>query len=219
LGVFLASTTIAFILNFAIMNLSIWSRSAVVAVTLVAAATAPVWAQYNGGNDAGSGREAISVPRKTQITYPPTIQTAVDRFSQSLSADRIGHLPTFEVINGGATDPLAKSLLPAGVANDGATSKAARDLANTLQGMRSTGGKIDAAKLNASVGAYNNYVRVLGTEVGERAPIVAPVAQKAVKGLLSSLLQVANQASAQTPATVPTSTGSPNPKSASSATN
>lgn len=201
------------------MNLNIWSRSAVLAVTLRAGALAPALAQYNGGNDAGSGKEAISVPRKQQIVYPPTIQTAVDRFSQSLSAERIGHVPTFEAINGGATAPLAKSLLPAGVAVDGSTAKAARDLANILQGMRSNSGKIDAAKLNAAVGAYNNYVKVLGVEVGaERAPIVVPVAQKAVKRLLSSLLQVANQASVQAPSPSPAPSGS-NPKSASSATN
>jgi hypothetical protein len=160
----------------------------------------PVRAQIAGGNDNGSGREAIVAPLtgSRQSAYIAQSQAAVDRFSQSLTADLIGDAATFDVINGGAPAPLVTALLPTGVATDGATGKAARNLASTIQGLRSPDGKIDARKLNSSVGAFNQYVKALVGEIGpDNAVANAPIGQKVVKGLLSQLIQVANQAAAQ----------------------
>ncbi|WP_373541086.1 hypothetical protein [Chamaesiphon sp.] len=157
----------------------------------------PVRAQIAGGNDNGSGREAIvaPLPGNRQSAYIAQSQTAVDRFSQSLTASSIGDAATFDVINGGAPAPLVAVLLPTGMATDGTTAKAAQNLASTLQGMRSGDGKIDASKLNRSVGAFNQYVTALVGELGPDAAVAtAPVGQKAVQGLLSQLVRVANQA-------------------------
>ena len=163
---------------------------------------APVLAQIAGGNDNGSGREAITAPLagSRQEAYISQSQVAVDRFSKSLTANSIGDTATFDVINGSAPAPLVAALLPTGVTADGATGIAANRLANTLQGMRSSDGKIDAQKLNGSVGAFNQYVKALVGELGpDRAVATAPVGQKAVQGLLSQLLQVANQAAPPAP--------------------
>ena len=156
----------------------------------------PALAQVSGGNDNGSGRESISVPLagNRQTVYAAPIQTAVNQFSQSLTATNLGDLVTFDVINGGAPAPLIAGLLPAGVPADGATSKAATTLASALQGLRSNG-NIDAAKLNASAIAYNEYVKALVSEIGpEKAIANAPIGQKVVQRLLVQLLQIANRA-------------------------
>ncbi len=160
----------------------------------------PVLAQISGGNDNGSGREAIVAPLagSRQSAYIAQSQAAVDRFSQSLTASSIGDAATFDALNGGATAPLVVALLPTGVAADGATGRAAKNLANTLQGMRSSDGKIDARKLNSSVGAFNQYVKALVGELGpDSAVATATIGQKTVQGLLSQLIQVANQAAAK----------------------
>jgi hypothetical protein len=157
----------------------------------------PVIAQVSGGNDNGSGRESISAPLagNRQTVYASPSQTAIDQFSRSLTANSLGDLSTFEVINGGAPAPLIAALLPAGVPADGATSKAATTLASTIQGLRSSNGNIDAAKLNASAIAYNEYVKALVGEIGpEKAIATAPSGQKAVQRLLLQLLQIANRA-------------------------
>jgi hypothetical protein len=157
----------------------------------------PILAQVNGGNDNGSGRESISAPLagNRRTVYAAPSQTAVNEFSRSLTATSLGDVATFDVINGGATAPLIAALLPAGIPADGATSKAATTLASTLQGLRSSNGNIDAAKLNASAIAYNNYVKALIGEIGpEKAIATAPIGQKAVQGLLVQLLQIANRA-------------------------
>jgi hypothetical protein len=159
----------------------------------------PVSAQIDGGNDNGSGRESITAPLagRRQTTYASQSQNAVNQFSKSLTANSVGDPATFDVINGGAPAPLVAALLPSGVGVDGETGRAASSLATTIQGMRSGDGKIDAVKLNASVGAFNRYVKALVGEIGpERAVAAAPVGQKALQGLLNQLLQVANQASA-----------------------
>jgi hypothetical protein len=157
----------------------------------------PVFAQVDGGNDNGSGREAITAPLagSRQTTYTSQSQAAIDRFSKSLTANSVGDAATFDVINGGAPAALVAVLLPTGVAADGATGQAASTLAKTIQGLRSGDGKIDAVKLNASVGAFNQYVKTLVGEIGpERAVAEAPVGQRAVQGLLTQLVRVANQA-------------------------
>jgi hypothetical protein len=179
------------------------SRSILLAATGLLLSIAPVCAQIGGGNDNGVGYQSVSAPRTgvRDTTYPPQSQTAVDRFSQSLTADRIGDAATFDVINGGAPAPLVNSLIPTGVAADSATVKAASNLASTLKGLRSSDGTIDAAKLNLSVSAFNEYVKVLVSEQGmEKAIANAPATHKAVQGLLGQLVRVANQA---TPTTTP----------------
>ena len=160
----------------------------------------PGSAQIAGGNDNGSGKEAISAPLagNRRTVYAPQSQNAVDRFSQGLTANSVGDAATFDVINGSSPAPLVAALLPSGVATDGATGKAAVSLATTIQGLRAGNGNIDAAKLNASVVAYNEYVKALVGEIGaEKAAIVAPIGQKALQGLLTQLIQVANQAVAK----------------------
>ncbi len=157
-------------------------------------------AQIGGGNDNGSGKEAISAPLagNRQTVYAPQSQTAVDRFSQALTANSIGDAATFDVINGATPAPLVAALLPTGVAPDGTTGKAAANLATTIQGLRAGNGNIDAVKLNASVVAYNEYVKALVGELGaDKAVSSAPTGQKAVQGLLTQLIRVANQAAAK----------------------
>ncbi len=157
----------------------------------------PVLAQVNGGNDNGSGREAITAPLagSRQTVYVAPSQNAVNQFSQALTATSLGDPATFDVINGGAPTPFIAALLPSGVAIDGATGKAATTLAGTMQGMRSSNGNISAVKLNAAVVAYNEYVKALVGEIGpEKAIANAPNTQKVVQGLLAQLIQVANRA-------------------------
>ena len=73
--------------------------------------------------------------------------------------------------------------------------------------MRAGNGNISATKLNASVGAYNDYVRALVGEIGpDRALNEAPSGQKALYSLLGQLLQVANQSSPTAPAPMAPST-------------
>jgi hypothetical protein len=137
-----------------------------------------------GGVRGGSG----------QPSYPSTSQSAVDQFSQSLTANSLGDQATFDTINGGEPGPLVAALVPSGVAADGATGKAAATLATTVQGMRGGNGNINATKLSAAVPAYNEYVKALVGELGpEKALANAPNGQKALQGLLSQLVQVASQ--------------------------
>lgn len=162
----------------------------------------PVYAQISGGNDNGSGREAISAPRSRNRQSPEASrrQTALDEFSQSLNANTVGDAVLFDVINGGAPAPLVAALLPTGLAADSATGKAAATLADTVRGLRAANGNIDTNKLQASIGAFNNYVRTLVGEVGpEKAVADASDGQKALRGLLSQLVQVASQGAAATP--------------------
>jgi hypothetical protein len=147
-----------------------------------------------GGGVVGSGGPAYAAPA----------QSAVNQFSQSLTANSVGDAATFDTINGAAPAPLVTALLPAGVAADGATGKAATNLATTVQGMRAGNGDINAQKLNASVGAYNDYVKALVGELGpEKALSDAPAGQKALQGLLGQLVQVASQAAPAAPAAAP----------------
>ena len=61
--------------------------------------------------------------------------------------------------------------------------------------MRTSNGKIGAAKLNAVVLAYNEYIKALVGEIGpERAIANAPNGHKAVRGLLGQSIQIANRA-------------------------
>lgn len=130
-----------------------------------------------------------------QPSYASASQTAVNQFSQSLTANSLGDQATFDTINGGDPAPLVAALLPSGVAADGATGKAATTLATAVKGMRSSNGDISAPKLNAAVPAYNEYVKALVGELGpEKALASAPTGQKALQGLLSQLVQVASQA-------------------------
>lgn len=168
---------------------------------LVALNLAPVNAQTANGSDNGNTFNSIVntggggvVGGNGEPAYVSQSQTAVNQFSQSLTANSVGDAATFDVINGAAPAPLVAALLPAGVAADGATGKAATTLATTVQGMRSSNGNINAKKLNASVGAYNDYVKAYVGEVGaEKALAGAPSGQKALQGLLGQLAQVANQ--------------------------
>jgi hypothetical protein len=146
-----------------------------------------------GGGSRGGGKPG----------YAPATQAAVDQFSQSLTANSVGDTATFDVINGAAPAPLVAALLPAGVAPDGATGKAASTLASSVQGMRAGNGAIDAAKLNAAVPAYNDYVKAMVGEIGaEKALNGAPVGQKVLQGLLGQLVQIASQA-APAPSSAP----------------
>jgi hypothetical protein len=163
----------------------------------------PVRAQIAGGNDNGSGREAISAPlhRGSQSPEISQRQKAIDQFSQSLTANSVGDAATFDVLNGAAPAQLVAALLPNGIAADGATGKAATRLATTVQGMRSGNGQIDPTKLKASIGDFNNYVKALVGEVGaDKALATAPVGQKALQGLFTQLVQVASQAVPAVPA-------------------
>jgi hypothetical protein len=182
---------------------------------LVALNLAPANAQIGNGSDNGNTFNSIvntgggGVVGGGEPSYASQSQSAVNQFSQSLTANSVGDTATFDVINGAAPAPLVAALLPSGVAADGATGKAAANLASTVQGMRASNGNINAKKLNASVGAYNDYVKAYVGEVGpEKAVSDAPVGQKALQGLLGQLIQVANQAS---PAAAPATPSTPTP--------
>ncbi len=170
--------------------------------SLVALNLAPANAQFLNGSDNGNTFTSVTnvggggiVGGNGEIGYASQSQAAVNQFSQSLTANAVGDAATFDVINGAAPAPLVATLLPAGVAADGATGKAATTLATTVQGMRAGNGNINATKLNASVGAYNDYVKALVGELGpEKAVAGAPTGQRALQGLLGQLIQVANQA-------------------------
>ncbi len=188
--------------------------------SLVALNLAPVNAQVGNGSDNGNTFTSVTnvggggiVGGNGGSGYASQSQNAVNQFSQSLTANAVGDAATFDVINGAAPAPLVASLLPAGVAADGATGKAATTLATTVQGMRAGNGNINATKLNASVGAYNEYVKALVGELGpEKAVAGAPVGQKALQGLLGQLVQVANQAApAPAPAAAPAAPSAPAP--------
>jgi hypothetical protein len=178
--------------------------------TLVAVNLTPAHAQLGNGSDNGNTFTSVTnvggggiVGGNTAAGYNSQSQSAVNQFSQSLTANAVGDAATFDVINGAEPAPLVATLLPAGVAADGATGKAATALATTVKGMRGGNGNIDATKLNASVGAYNDYVKALVGELGpEKAVAGAPTGQRALQGLLGQLVQVANQA-APAPAAAP----------------
>jgi hypothetical protein len=139
-----------------------------------------------------------------QPSYPSASQSAVDQFSQSLTANSLGDQATFDTINGGDAAPLVAALVPSGVPADGATGKAAANLATTVQGMRGGNGNINATKLSAAVPAYNEYVKALVGELGpEKALASAPNGQKALQGLLSQLVQVASQSAPSTTPSTP----------------
>jgi hypothetical protein len=145
-----------------------------------------------------------------QPSYPSASQSAVDQFSQSLTANSLGDQATFDTINGGDAAPLVAALVPSGVAADGATGKAAANLATTVQGMRAGNGSINASKLSAAVPAYNDYVKALVGELGpEKALTGAPSGQKALQGLLSQLVQVASQSTPAAPTGAPTTPSTP----------
>lgn len=190
--------------------------------SLVAFNHTPANAQFLNGSDNGNTFTSITnaggggiVGGSGEAGYASQSQSAVNQFSQSLTANAIGDVATFDVVNGAEPSALVASLLPAGVAADGATGKAAMTLASTVQGMRSGNGNINATKLNASVGAYNDYVRVMVGEIGaEKAVATAPTGQRALQGLLGQLVQVANQAGAPAaPApTTPDPSAPPAPK-------
>ena len=179
--------------------------------SLVALNVTPANAQIGNGSDNGNIFTSITnvggggIVGSGERTYASQSQSAVNQFSQSLTANSVGDAATFDVINGGAPGPLVAALLPAGVPADGATGKAATNLANTVQGLRSSNGNISATKLNASVGAYNDYIKAYVGEVGpEKALTDAPNGQKALQGLLGQLIQVANQsAPPSAPVTTP----------------
>jgi hypothetical protein len=170
--------------------------------SLVALNLAPANAQFLNGSDNGNTFTSVTnvggggiVGGNGSVGYASPSQTAVNQFSQSLTANAVGDAATFDVVNGAAPAPLVASLLPTGVAADGATGKAATTLATTVQGLRAGNGNINATKLNASVGAYNDYVKALVGELGpEKAVAAAPTGQRALQGLLGQLIQVANQA-------------------------
>jgi hypothetical protein len=183
--------------------------------SLVALNLAPASAQIGNGSDNGNTFNSIvntgggGVVGGGQPSYASQSQSAVNQFSQSLTANSVGDAATFDVINGAAPAPLVAALLPSGVAADGATGKAATNLASTVQGMRAGNGDINASKLNASVAAYNDYVKAYVGEVGpEKALSDAPIGQKALQGLLGQLIQVANQAS-PAPAAAPSAPSTP----------
>jgi hypothetical protein len=187
--------------------------------SLVALNLAPANAQFFNGSDNGNTFTSVTnvggggiVGGNGGSGYAAQSQSAVNQFSQSLTANAVGDAATFDVINGAAPAPLVAALLPAGVAADGATGKAATTLATTVQGMRAGNGNINATKLNASVGAYNEYVKALVGELGpEKAVAGAPVGQKALQGLLGQLVQVANQAAPAAAPSAPAPSTSPAP--------
>ena len=192
-----------------------------VATSLFALNLAPASAQIGNGSDNGNIFNSITSTGgggsvgSGEPSYVSGSQNAVNQLSQSLTANTVGDAATFDVINGAAPAPLVTALLPAGVAADGATGKAASNLANTVQGMRSSNGNISATKLNASVGAYNNYVKALVGELGpEKALSDAPNGQKALQSVLGQLIQVASQSSptaAPAPSMAPSAPSAPTP--------
>ncbi|WP_295618829.1 hypothetical protein [Chamaesiphon sp. GL140_3_metabinner_50] len=203
------------------MKISSYLLSVGVVATLATIALAPAQAQIGNGSDNGNTFNSITntggggIVGGGEPSYTSTSQSAVNQFSQSLTANSVGDAATFDVINGAAPAPLVAALLPTGVAADGATGKAAVNLASTVQGMRSGNGNISATKLNASVGAYNEYVKALVGEVGpEKAINSAPAGQKALQGVLGQLIQIANQ-SAPAPASTPSAPTPPVPSTPS----
>ncbi|PSB56305.1 hypothetical protein [Chamaesiphon polymorphus] len=185
--------------------------------SLVALNITPANAQLGNGSDNGNIFTSITnvggggIVGSGEATYASQSQSAVNQFSQSLTANSVGDAATFDTINGGAPGPLVAALLPAGVPADGATGKAATNLANTVQGLRAGNGDISATKLNASVGAYNDYIKAYVGEVGpEKALTDAPNGQKALQGVLGQLIQIANQsAPTAAPATPPSEPAPP----------
>ncbi len=176
-------------------------------VSLMALNLTPAAAQTANGSDNGNTFTSVTnvggggARGVGKTGYAAPVQDAVDRFSQSLTANSVGDEATFNVINGAAPAPLVAALIPAGVPADGATAKAAIALATTVQGMRGGNGSIDAAKLNAAVPAYNEYVKVMVTELGaEKALAGQPIGQKALRAVLGQLVQVASQATPPAPA-------------------
>jgi hypothetical protein len=172
-------------------------------VSTLALNLAPVSAQLLNSNGSDLGNTFTSVTNVGgggvrgggKPGYAAATQDAVDKFSQSLTANSVGDQATFDVINGAAPAPLVAALLPTGAAPDGATGKAAATLATAVQGMRTGNGAIDAAKLNAAVPAYNDYVKAMVGEIGaEKALAGAPMGQKVLQGLLGQLVQIASQA-------------------------
>jgi hypothetical protein len=199
--------------------------------SLVALNLTPASAQVGNGSDNGNIFTSITnvggggIVGGGEPTYASQSQSAVNQFSQSLTANSVGDAATFDVINGGAPSSLVATLLPAGVAADGATGKAATNLANTVQGLRAGNGDISATKLNASVGAYNDYIKAYVGEVGpEKALTDAPNGQRALQGLLGQLIQIANQSaptaapSSVPPQVVPTTPTPPAPVTPPSST-
>ncbi|WP_310486399.1 hypothetical protein [Chamaesiphon sp. VAR_69_metabat_338] len=196
--------------------------------SLVALNIAPASAQVGNGSDNGNifnsvtGTGGGGVRGGGEPSYEAQSQSAVNQFSQSLTANAVGDAATFDVINGAEPAPLVASLVPSGVPADGATGKAAANLASTVRGMRASNGNISATKLNASVGAYNDYVKAYVGEVGpDKALANAPSGQRALQGLLGQLVQIASQsapASAPAPsAPAPSSPSVPTTPSAPSA--
>jgi hypothetical protein len=185
--------------------------------SLVAFNHTPANAQFINGSDNGNTFTSVTnaggggiVGGNGEAGYVSQSQSAVNQFSQSLTANAVGDVATFDVVNGAEPAPLVASLLPAGVAADGATGKAATTLASTVKGMRSGNGNINATKLNASVGAYNDYVKAMVGELGpEKAVATAPAGQKALQGLLGQLVQVANQAAPAPTAPAPSAPPAP----------
>jgi hypothetical protein len=184
--------------------------------SLVALSLTPANAQVGNGSDNGNTFNSITntggggVVGGGEPSYASANQSAVNQLSQSLTANTVGDAATFDVINGAAPAPLVASLLPTGVAADGATGKAATTLATTVQGMRSGNGNINATKLNASVGAYNEYVKALVGELGpEKALASAPAGQKALQMVLGQLIQAASSAPAAAPAPAPVTPPAP----------
>ncbi len=186
------------------------------AVASLVALNLPATAQMGNGSDNGNTFTSITntggggTVGGGEAAYASQSQTAVNQLSQSLTANSVGDATTFDTINGAAPAPLAAALLPSGVAADSATGKAAGNLASTVQGMRASNGNINATKLNASVTAYNDYVKVMVSELGpDKAVASAPNSQKALQGLLGQLIQTANQSSAPAAAPAPTTPPAP----------
>jgi hypothetical protein len=183
---------------------------------LVTLTLTPASAQVGNGSDNGNTFNSVvntgggGTAGGGEPSYEAQSQSAVNQFSQSLTANAVGDAATFDVINGAEPAPLVASLVPSGVPADGATGKAAANLASTVRGMRTSNGNINASKLNASVGAYNDYVKAYVGEVGpDKALAESPSGQRALQGLLGQLVQIANQ-SAPAP-TAPPETTAPAP--------
>ncbi len=189
------------------MKISAYLLGVGAVASLVALNITPAHAQVGNGSDNGNIFNSVTntggggIPGGGQPSYASQSQSAVNQFSQSLTANQVGDAATFDVINGAEPAPLVASLVPSGVPADGPTGKAAASLASTVRGMRASNGDISATKLNASVGAYNDYVKAYVGEVGpDKALANAPSGQRALQGLLGQLVQIANQSS---PASAP----------------
>ncbi len=189
------------------MKISAYLLGVGAVASLVALNITPAHAQVGNGSDNGNTFNSVTntggggVRGGGQPSYASQSQSAVNQFSQSLTANTVGDAATFDVINGAEPAPLVASLVPSGVPADGPTGKAAANLASTVRGMRASNGDISATKLNSSVGAYNDYVKAYVGEVGpDKALANAPSGQRALQGLLGQLVQIANQSS---PASAP----------------